>query len=402
MMETKNVLYGDGIHDDLPAIQEMLDSGAKRVYLPEPKEFYLISGTILIRSYQELRLDQYTRIRLADDSNCAMIENAEPEIWNSHISIVGGIWDMNHKNQNPNPWHFPDPKTGLTAFQKMEQLRYDRGKRLMPPVYTGICMRFNSVKNFHLSNITIVNPVIYGVQISYVEDFTIENIVFEYNEGSPKLWNMDGIHVEGGCKNGLIRNLKGACHDDLVALTSDDLIYGPIENIVVDGIYAYGSHSAVRLLSVKTPVRNVHITNIFGTYYVYCIGISKYYESQERSGFENITVDNVYASICEGTVDVKGNYEPLIAIGPHMDVKSFYFSNIHRDETHCAMPTIGIGEDTNIHSLSIEHSTQTNSTGKPIPFLRNSGTIEKLFMNQVDAGEDELLDSSGMIVDTIC
>ena len=36
-------LYGDGIHDDFPAIQELIDSGVKEVVLPEPKVCYLIS-----------------------------------------------------------------------------------------------------------------------------------------------------------------------------------------------------------------------------------------------------------------------------------------------------------------------------------------------------------------------
>ena len=31
-------LYGDGIHDDAPAIQEMLDSGISAVILPVPEK----------------------------------------------------------------------------------------------------------------------------------------------------------------------------------------------------------------------------------------------------------------------------------------------------------------------------------------------------------------------------
>ena len=101
--------------------------------------------------------------------------------------------------------------------------------------------------------------VVYGADFAYVEDFTIENIKFDYYEGSPKLWNLDGVHIEGHCKNGIIRNLKGTCHDDTVALTSDNLYFGPIENIVVNGIWGENSHSAVRLLSVNYPLKNIHI-----------------------------------------------------------------------------------------------------------------------------------------------
>ena len=112
--------------------------------------------------------------------------------------------------------------------------------------------------------------------MAITENFTVQNIHFDYLEVSPKLWNMDGIHIEGGCKNGYIHNLSGTCHDDTVALTTEDLYRGDIENITVDGIYGRDSHSAVRLLSRANKLKNVHITNIYGTYYVAGIIISKY------------------------------------------------------------------------------------------------------------------------------
>ena len=68
-------LFGDGIHDDGPAIQAMLDSGESLVYLPTPKTCYLIGQTLLIGSRQELRLDAYTRMVLKDNADCCMLEN---------------------------------------------------------------------------------------------------------------------------------------------------------------------------------------------------------------------------------------------------------------------------------------------------------------------------------------
>lgn len=394
----KNKLYGDGVHDDLPAIQEMLDSGVSCLYLPPPQKHYLISGTIFMHSNQELHLDRYTRVRLADGSNCTMIENADPKEWNTDIVIDGGIWDMNHKNQYSNPLHYPNPETGLTFPQWMQQTGYDRNSGIMPKIYTGACFIFNRIKRFTLRNMTVVNPVMFGIWLVYVEDFTVENIEFQYNEGSPKLWNLDGIHIEGGCKNGVVRNLKGACHDDMVAITSDDTIYGPIENILVDGIFAEGSHSAVRLLSVRNPVRNVHLTNIFGTYYVYCIVMSKYHDQLKgRSRFENITIDNIYASMCPGTVDVPGNYSPLIAIGPDMDIKSLYIANLHRDETHCPTPTIGIERGTHIRRFAISHCEQTNITEMPMSFINNAGEIDILSLNSVDCNGDEIYCGEGKV-----
>ena len=383
-------LYGDGIHDDQPAIQEMLDSGATCICLPPPKNFYVISKTLRIHSNQELRLDRYTRVRLADNSNCSMIENAEPETWNENITVRGGVWDMNHKNQYPNPFHYPNPETGRTISEDYTVTGFTH-ERLFHTEYSGKCFRFNSIRNFYFGDISIVNPVNFGLQMAYVENFTVENLCFEYTEGSPKLWNMDGVHLEGGCRNGVVRNLKGTCHDDTLAITSDDDIYGPIENILVDGIYADNAHSAVRMLSVRNPIRNVHITNVYGSYYVYCITMSKFYESESRSCFENITVDHVYASLCKGTVDVPGNYEPLIAIGSHLDIRKLSLSHIYRQESVCPMPLIGLKEDGTIGELILSDVEQVNLLGQPIPLIQNDGIIGKLHLTNVDSGEDVLL-----------
>lgn len=402
MYHLKNVLYGDGIHDDLPAIQEMLDSGIKVIYLPPPEKNYLISGTIFMHSNQELKMDRHTIIRLADGSNCPMIEDADDGEWNERITVSGGIWDMNNINQKPNPMHFPDPDTGkMVIDEAFKSGIASRESDRKIPVYTGSCFRFYKVKEFYFGNITIRNPVTFGLQIAYVEDFTIENLVFDYNQGSPKLWNMDGVHVEGGCKNGLIKNLKGTCHDDTVALTSDDATYGPIENIVVDGIYSENTHSAVRLLSRINALKNIHITNVFGSFYTYCIILSKFYaDLPGRSGFENITIDNVYASHCKGTDDVPGNYTEFIMIGNknnEIDIKNLKISNVFRTETHLALPTIAIYENTNINNLSITNCVQTNETGSPITFLRNNGNVQRLFMSNNEVGQDTLMDGDGFV-----
>ena len=60
------LLYGDGIHDDQPAIQEMIDSGMCEVSLPAPAKYYLITKPLTIPSNFKLKLPRYAEIRLAD------------------------------------------------------------------------------------------------------------------------------------------------------------------------------------------------------------------------------------------------------------------------------------------------------------------------------------------------
>ena len=64
-------LYGDGIHDDTAAIQEMLDK-LGYASLPAPKEHYLISKPLIFHSKCKLKLPRFAEIRLAPGSNCVM------------------------------------------------------------------------------------------------------------------------------------------------------------------------------------------------------------------------------------------------------------------------------------------------------------------------------------------
>ncbi len=62
-------LYGDGIHDDTMAIQEMLDTKNSVVELPVPEKHYCISNTLKIYSNQTLKLGETTTIKLMPNSS---------------------------------------------------------------------------------------------------------------------------------------------------------------------------------------------------------------------------------------------------------------------------------------------------------------------------------------------
>ncbi|HPW76281.1 MAG TPA: alpha/beta hydrolase-fold protein, partial [Kiritimatiellia bacterium] len=99
------ILYGDGEHDDTAAIQAKLDTGASCVYLPPPAKEYLISDTLLLGDGQELRLDRFTRIRLAPHSDCPMVANRDVKKGNRHLALSGGIWDFDNLRQGINFMH---------------------------------------------------------------------------------------------------------------------------------------------------------------------------------------------------------------------------------------------------------------------------------------------------------
>ena len=249
-------LVGDGLHDDTAGIQALLDAGTAAVYLPPPPKHYLISRPLIIHSGQTLRMDNLTCIVLAPGADTVMLTNDDYAGGNQGISLIGGIWDMDNRAQSPNPFH-----------------RGDHFAPYSPERYIGVLMRLVSVRNLTIRGLTLRDPVTFGIQAARLENFTIEDITFDYTHCNPIFLNMDGVHIHGPSRFGRIANLKGATHDDMVALNADDghaaaISCGPIEDISIDGLYAENGFTGVRLLSMKSPVRRIRITNVFGSFQV--------------------------------------------------------------------------------------------------------------------------------------
>ena len=405
-------LYGDGIHDDTLAIQERIDSGACELSLPAPKAFYLISHPLELPSRFRLVLPRFAEIRLADGSNCVMVRNkvvydharrlaedayADPltaHLWGyvddfspdhpcRDIEICGGIWNCNNMGQIPNQ-----------TFSKDYSVRE----------FCGYGMLFYNVKGLKLSHMTLKDPTRYAITMATVSYFTVEDITFDFNKGNPYPLNMDGVHLDGNCHYGTFRDLRGTCYDDLIALNAHEGSRGPITNMRIDGIYAEECHSAVRLLLVGERVENIHISNVFGTYYQYCVGISKFYPGKTTGKYDAITLDNIYAA--KALPVRKGDFQhpkkveqtyPLIWVQGNTAVGTLTLRDLHRDEKALPRDTVYVGENTTVDRLIIENATTENSTGEPMPFLHNKGSIAYLSLSNVDCGEDEMLVNEGEI-----
>lgn len=368
----KYKLYGDGIHDDTLAIQEMLDTLCE-VKLPEPENCYLISKSLEIESGKSFSLPKYARIKLKDASNCVMIKNKtvddfdeqrggkgaklfdfyrmySPDYQCEDIEIKGGIWDCNNKGQNPNPI--------LTG-------NYE------PYGYTGFGMLFYNVKNLRISDLTMKDPVNFSITLDTVSDFTVKNITFDFNDGNPYQANMDGVHINGNCCRGIIENLYGTCYDDMVALNAEEGSRGNISDITVKGIYTDYSYSAVRLLSSRSEasIKNVHISDICGKFYHFTISFMQHYDTGCRGLFENITIENVTASKADRNLinfPIVNRYPiyPIIELQEYTDIKNLKISNVKRRETFLAVPTIQIREKCNVENFGIDNISSDNLTGE--------------------------------------
>jgi len=359
------ILYGDGIHDDTAAIQELIDSSME-VSLPAPKAFYLISKPLELHGNLRLKLPRYAEIRLADGANCYMLKNVtvddekpriisrlfhhvnrySPDAPCENIEVCGGIWNFNNKNQNPNP---------------LSSGKYE------PDHYTGLCFLFYNVKHLRLSSLTIKDPANFAVTLDTVSYFAVDHITFDFNDGNPYQATMDGIHLNGNCHMGTISNLFGSCYDDTVAMNSEEGSRGEISDITVKGIYTDYSHSAVRLLSSRpeAKVKNIHISDVHGKFYQFTVSLMRCYATNLRGCFENIVIDNIFASKADrGLVKYPRVHSyrvyPIIDVQSYVDIKNLKISNLHREETFLANPTVQIEGQVNIHNMYLENITSEN------------------------------------------
>ena len=369
-------LFGDGVHDDTAAIQQRIDTAGCELILPAPQNFYRISRPLELPSDFRLVLPRFAEIRLADGANCYMLCNRRPsgacadhrtlrepigsDDYSRNIEICGGIWNFNNRGQAPNPLWSTEPA---------------------PEGFIGFGMLFYAVRGFRLSAMTLKDPTNFAVTLDRVSHFTVEDIAFDFNYGNPVPVNMDGIHCNGNCTDGVIRNLKGACYDDAVALNSDEGSCGPIKNIEVSGIWAEDCHSAVRLLTGCNIVENIHIHDIYGSYYQYCVGFTKQADAPVTGYFADITIDHIYAAKAPRHAIYKKDGMGIFAlffIERDCQIRDLSITDFHRTEAVNPFPAIDLEPDAHIGTLSLSRIVTTNLTGAAMPLLRVSGTIDRL------------------------
>ena len=365
-------IFGDGIHDDTAGIQALLDTRDRIVALPMPQETYMISKPLIIHKSQELKLPLLGRIKLMDNSNCVMLKNASDEQGNSDICITGGIWDQNNQGQLSNSLSFAHPQAKENGIL------------------------FSNVKNLHITHLQLTNPVTFALTLDAVSCFSAEDITFAFHKHNPLAVNNGGIRLNGGCLLGTIRNLKGTCCGDMVTLNADEGTGGTISNIDIDGIFTENSHSAVRLCSGACNAENIHVHNVFGTYNQCCIGIMPSNARTACAYCDGLVWDNIFASKAEHlSIDHKDDTYPLLYIAPHLRIKNLSVANVCRTEKTTAAPTLLIGQNSVVESLSLQNIACDNQTGSPMPLIENNGLIKRLFYSNLRADGDALLAGDG-------
>lgn len=370
-------LIGDGMADDTAAIQARLDAGLPCVYLPPPKAHYVISKTLKIGSGQELRLDRFTRVRLAPQSNCPMLENhcyRAGTGTNSCIAVTGGVWDMDNRRQRGN-------------FMQVPELAAAAPKHFENDFFFGMALRFCHVERLTLRGLTIRNPVNYGAEFGHVSYVTVDDITFDYKTWNPSRLNMDGVHFDGHSHHLRISNLRGTCFDDMVAFNANDLTCspeeGPISDVDVEGLYCDYCHSAVRMLSASDPVSRVTIRNVHGNFYVSGVWLTHHFKDRPAPGrFDDVVISDIFAAKALPPPEVDGKWRrslALIYVQGTANVGNLVVERVYRDEKTLPAATFASDSpDTVIENLVIRDCRMTNRLSVPIKFIDAKGSIQKL------------------------
>lgn len=377
---------GDGLADDTAAIQEWLDTKTV-VYLPPPPKHYLISKALKLHSGQTLRLDATTTVRLADGANDYMLVNADTETGNAHITVSGGIWDGNNT--------------------KNQCRRGPRNGHHWRDFYIGCAMVFTNVTQLHVENLTLKDPVRFGIQLGACRQFTVEGILFDYNLRNP---SMDGVHLQGGCSEGRITNLKGNTSDDMVALNSDDSEYfeitrGPIHDIQIDGLWATDCFRAVRFLTTGTPIRRVSISNIFGSFQRNVVAFThwKPVPPGNSARVEDIMIANIHSAKFTEPAHASKRFRhndmrrtfALIGAEGSLSLDNITIRGLNRREwMPKAAPTLRLQRGSVIGTLRLRDVQHVNMTDTPLPFFINDASIQCLYLDNVVLREKNSADAT--------
>ena len=375
-------LVGDGVTDDTAAIQALLDTGRSCVVLPPPKDHYVISKTLLIGSGQELRLDRFTRVRLAKGSDCFMLANRNRDVGDQRIALTGGIWDFDNVSQSPNPQQ---------AHRCSPPVKVALPKSYDPDFFMGILMSFKSVDDLQIRHVTFRNPGSYCCQLAGVSNFRVDDVTFDFDKWNPIRLNMDGIHLDGDCHHGRITDLFGTCFDDLVAVNANDGFCSPkeapITDIEIDGIHAEYCHSAVRILSAGAEIRRVSVRNVFGNFYTYAVGLTHFFPQKPRGTFEDIVIENVFAAKALAPEDIgvrsRVNF-PLVWLQGPIDAGSVTIRNFARTEKTVPVATIRVDNEATVRRLTVRDCRMANELKEPIFFVENLGKVETLVCENND------------------
>ncbi len=350
-------------------LQGLLD---RRGTVRFPDGEYVLNRPLIIHDDTHLIVGRTTVLRVADHADCSLLDNdgLYTHTRNHDITVEGGIWDGNNAAQEREV--IPD-----------ENLPCDEQKYISNTLLI-LVMRMVHVDRLTIKDITYRDPTTYAVQIADAEYFRVSNVTFDYNLNLP---NMDGVHIQGPARCGVIENIMGDANDDHVALcangtTRSEITHGDIEDVTIRGVYCKNGYTGVRLLSCGDAIRNISISEIHGRFRFYAVSFTHHYPIRGREVLlENIHVSDIYTSkSVEPRPARQWNLNgPLLWFAADVNCRNVTIENVYRDERNpdTEAPTVKIDGNVVIDRLTLRNFSQ-RFAGKEAPLLVNNGSVGKL------------------------
>lgn len=247
---------GTGERDDAPAIQRALDVTARPLVVRIPRGSYRVGRTLFVSGGTRIEAEREARLFVCERTPHREGDYLLTNVGSTNgtadadIAIVGGVWDGNSRRG-----------TNVKPSNILQNVGW-----------SGVLLNFRRVNGLTLRDLECANSVTYNVRMCEVDGFSILGLRFSARERG---WNQDGIHLNGYCLNGTVEDVRavtrGQTADDLLAFNADDsmarienrgMVCGPISNVVCRNVFAADCHSAIRFLSVRSPIRDIRIENV--------------------------------------------------------------------------------------------------------------------------------------------
>ncbi len=337
VLEYENFVQNDNWTE---ALQRAIDE-YEIVHIPEKETPYYIDKTIVIPSDRRIIADKNAVIKQLPDVKVLMLRNEHTKDGSKlpisrtdsdeNISITGGIWEESYSGRRG---------YGDSGCYDEENSFYG----------VSTCMLFNNIKGLSLANMTFRHTAGFSVQVGDCEDAVMTDIRFDECFA-------DGLHINGGTENILIRNVSGQVGDDLVALNMYDwdnssVNFGSLRNVVCEnldlaenspykamriqpGIYTYEDGSKIDCTFENAVVKNVRGINTFKMYLqTPAYNIKEVTNSGEAGSMDNVYFEDIKIDLNAPIDNIEEYAESHPVLGSIAGfelgsrIKNLYFKNI--------------------------------------------------------------------------
>jgi hypothetical protein len=326
---------------------------------------------------------------LADGADRAILRNAHPSdgtVFDRHITLVGGTYNGNAAHQV----HHTDDNRWVTG------------------------MDFFGVEHLSVRHVIIRDQRTFALFVANFQHVYMHDVRVLLDTLIPE-GNQDGLHFCGPGRFLTLRDIQGTSWDDFIALNADDghtyyaddgslaargwphIGFGPITDVLIDGVTLDGAAQGVRFLSRISLIDRVVVRNVTGTYTSFGFFMDPFWERGGNYG--SILIENVDLRALPPNFDYMPNF--LFALGGHH--RHVTLRNITHLDACDSRRTVYIEDDAQIDHLRVDgfHVCEGESTPPGASQIIVNGQVDHLVLHGVTVRRPAGAAPAGALVEVI-